>query len=121
MKSRCLEHPESRLYTHDLVSDKQGTDFESVGNARHRVQPHTTPKQLEFAIFAKQLAKRLEQALGNGDIGKLYIAASPTLLGLLRNSLHPNVTKLIGGEVDKDMTHMKPDEIATTLPFLFYA
>ena len=114
-----LEHPESRLHNRELVSDKPGRDFESVGRARHSLEPRSTPQQLEFNLFAKELSAYLETARNNGEFESLYIAASPTLLGLLRLSLSPNTAKLVKGEVDKDMTHMNPDEIMTHAPFLF--
>lgn len=116
-----LEHPESRLHNRDLVSDKPGRDFESVGHARHAVAPRTWPQQQEMINFAKQLGDHLEQALTIGSYEKLYIAASPTMLGLLRNAFHPNTAKHVSGEVDKDMTHLKPDEIVKQIPFLFYS
>jgi protein required for attachment to host cells len=114
-----LQHPESRLHNRDLVSDKPGRDFESVGSARHSIEPHTTPKEHEFNLFAKHLALYLETAQNKREFERLYIAASPHLLGLLRQALHPSTAKVVSGEVDKDMTHMRSDEIITHLPFLF--
>ncbi len=114
-----LEHPESRLHTRDLVSDKPGRDFERIGPARHSIESQTSPKQQEFNYFAKQLAKYLEEALAKGEFNRLYLAASPGLLGILRQILHPSLTKLLSGEINKDVTHLKPQEIMTHLPFLF--
>ncbi len=114
-----LEHPESRLHNRDLVSDKPGRDFESVGFARHSLEPHSSPKQNEFNLFAKHLASYLENARNKGEFDRLYIAAGPALLGLLRQSLDATTTKLVSGEIDKDMTQMRPDEIVSHLPFLF--
>ncbi len=116
---KVLEHPESRLHNLDLVSDKPGRDFESAGIGRHALEPKVLPKRHEFAVFAKSLADYLENARNQGEFETLYIAASPSLLGLLRQSIHPNTAKLIKGEVDKDMTHMKPQEIPSHLPFLY--
>lgn len=116
---KVLEHPESRLHNSDLVSDKPGRDFESMGSRRHALEPKTSPKKQEFAIFAKLLAEYLEESRLQGTFESLYIAASPSLLGLLRQSLHPNTAKLIKGEMDKDMTLMKPDEIPAHFPFFF--
>ena len=113
-----FEHPESRLRDSDLVSDKPGRGFESVGQARHAMESQSSPKHQEFINFAKQLAHYLESARNKGEYERLYIAASPVLLGLLRQALHPATTKLLRGEVDKDMTHMNPNEILTHLPFL---
>ncbi len=116
-----FEHPESRLHNRDLVSDKPGRDFESMGATRHAVEPRIWPHQQEVINFAKQLAEHLETALNKGEYEKVYIAATPTMLGIMRNSFHPNTAKHVGGEVDKDMTHMKPDEIIKNVPFLFYS
>lgn len=116
---KVFEHPESRLHNLDLVSDKPGRDFESSGIGRHALEPKTLPKKLEFAVFAKLLADYLETARNQGEFDTLYIAANPSLLGLLRQSLHPNTSKIIKGEVDKDMTQMKPNEIPAHFPFLF--
>jgi protein required for attachment to host cells len=116
-----LTHPESRLHNQDLVTDKPGRDFESVGSARHSFEPRTWPKQNEFHIFAKLLSEHLEKALNNGSYEKLYLAASPALLGLLRQELKANTQKHISGELDKDMTQMKPEELIQQVPFLFYS
>jgi protein required for attachment to host cells len=114
-----LEHPESRLHNLDLVSDKPGRDFESGGTRRHALEAKTSPKKLEFASFAKFLADFLEKAHNEGKFDALYIAANPSLLGLLRQSLHPNIAKLIKGETDKDLTQFKAHEIPTHLQFFF--
>ncbi|MCE2983027.1 MAG: host attachment protein [Parachlamydia sp.] len=114
-----LEHPESRLHTRDLVTDKPGRDFESVGHARHAFESFPSPKQLEFSQFAKELSDYLSAARQRGEYDCLYIAASPTLLGLLRQSLDNETAKLVKGEIDKDMTHMNTNEIITHVPFIF--
>lgn len=116
-----FDHPESRLHNRDLVSDRPGRDFESMGNTRHAMEPRVWPQQQQVINFAKQLADHLEQALHKGEYEKIYIAATPTMLGQLRGSFHPNTTKHVAGEVDKDMTHMTPDEIIKNVPFMFYS
>ena len=115
-----LQHPESRLHNMDLVSDKPGRGFESVGTQRHGLETGTTPKQDEFLVFARHLANYLKSAHQAGSYETLYIAAGPTLLGLLRQTLDSSVTKAIHGELDKDMTHLKTDEMIAHLPFLSY-
>jgi protein required for attachment to host cells len=114
-----FEHPESRMKNSDLVSDKPGRDFESVGTVRHALEPKTLPKQAEFVHFARSLTEYLRTARNQNEFDTLYIAASPTMLGLLRQSLDPAVAKLVKGEVDKDITHLKTDEIFAHLPFFF--
>jgi len=113
-----LEHPESRLHNLDLVSDKPGRGFESVGGQRHGLENGTTPKQDEFLIFARKLGQYLKTAFQQKKYENLYIAASPTLLGLLRQSLHPSISKIVSAEIDKDMTHLNPHEMINHLPFM---
>lgn len=121
LELEVFEHPESRLHNRDLVTDKPGRDFESMGFTRHAIEPKIWPQQQEVINFAKELAVHIEQAFNKGEFEKVYIAANPTMLGHLRNCILPNTAKHIGGEVDKDMTHMKPDEIIKHVPFLFYS
>lgn len=113
-----LSHPASRLRNQDLVSDRPGRDLESKGTRRHSMETKTSPKDQEFHNFAKNIAQYLEHARSEGRFDRLYLAANPTLLGLLRESISSGTKKLIEQEVDKDMTHMKPDEIVNNLPFL---
>jgi protein required for attachment to host cells len=115
---KVLEHPESRLHNRDLVSDKDGRGFESMGPTRHAIEPPTSPKHQEFETFAKELANYLEEARVKGEFDRLYLAASPTFLGLLRQTLIPSTAKLLDGELNKDVTHLKPQEIMSHLPFL---
>lgn len=116
-KIKVLEHPESRLHNSDLVSDKPGRDFESAGVSRHSLEPKTLPKEHEFQLFAKAIAEHLEQAYNNQEFESLYIAASPSMLGLLRHALHPNVAKSIKGEVAKDLTQTKSQDLPSLLTF----
>ena len=114
---QSFEHPESRLHNRDLVSDRPGRDFESQGATRHALMPKVMPKKQETITFANQLSEFLEKERLKGTYQGLYIAANPALLGILRQSLNPNTAKLIKGEVDKDMTQLKPHEITDSLPF----
>lgn len=106
-------HPSSRQQAHDLVSDRQGRTFESShSGVRHAMEPKTDPQQLEFEEFAKALSKHLDSACSNGQFKKIYLAASPSFLGLLRKFLHQNTLNLIDTQVDKDITQLTPKEIS---------
>lgn len=111
-----LAHPESRLLDRELISSQPGRAFDSMGPGRHAMEQKTSPKTSEFILFARHLSSRLEEALKQGNLKKIYIAANPTFLGILRQNLSHNVAHLIAGEVDKDMTLLKPDQIRKHLP-----
>jgi protein required for attachment to host cells len=109
---RLFDHPESRLRNLDLVSDKPGREFESTKVGRHGLESgNTTPQQREFALFAKRLADYLEASYNKNEFEELYLAAGPNLLGLIRQSLSSPLSKVIKAEINKDLTHLKEEEI----------
>ena len=112
----ALEHPESRLHDRDLASSAPGRAFDSIGSGRHSMEPPTSPKEVEFSIFAKTLSNHVETARADGRLGRFYLVASPSFLGLLRQTLHPLTLKILVGEVSKDLIQLKPEEIREYLP-----
>lgn len=112
-----LVHPESRLHERDLVSDRPGRTFESHTVARRSMGQETPPKKQEAIIFARLVARYLETAVSNGVIERIYLAASPSFLGLLRQSLSKNTAELIVSEINKEITHLNTSEIEAFFPF----
>ncbi len=110
------EHPESRLHEGDLVTSKPGRQQDSVGSNQHSYESETSPKKQEFKNFAQELANLLERAREDGKVGKLYIAAGPAFLGMLRPALSSTTSQLVAAEVDKDLTHAKLDDIRAHFP-----
>lgn len=108
-----LLHPESRLHSKDLGSDRPGRQFESSAQsgARHSIEPKTTPQDVEIKEFAKQLAHHLNSAAAQDKVKKIYLAATPSFLGILRKNLSESTTQVIVEEINKDITHLKPSEI----------
>lgn len=113
-----FEHPASRLHEQDLVSSKPGRTYESVGPARHAVEPKTSAKDQEFINFARQLSTHLDQSREKGEFSALYVVASPNFLGHLRQEFSSQINKLIAGEVVKDMTASKIEQIREHLPLV---
>lgn len=108
-----LIHPESRQLTSELVSDKQGRTFESThSGTRSAMEPKHNPQAIEFDIFAKHLSEHLDSACENGLYKKLYLAANPAFLGLLRQHLNAKTMKAIASQIDKDITQLGPNEIS---------
>jgi protein required for attachment to host cells len=112
---KALMHPASRLHQRDLVSDREGRSFESAYPAHHALEPPTPAKQVEFAIFAKLISDHLNEEHRAGKFNKLYIAASPHFLGLLRKDFSPQIVETIAGEIDKDITHLPASEVKAHL------
>lgn len=111
-----LEHPESRLLDHDLVTSGPGKSYESVGKGRHAVEPRVSPKKQEFSHFAKDLAHAIDAARARGEIERFYLVANPSFLGLVRQELGKQTLELLAGEVAKDLIHARTDEIRDYFP-----
>lgn len=112
-----MEHPESRLHDRELGEDKPGRTNPSTYRAHSSMEPHNTPKRLEAETFAKDINSYLDHARQQGHFTRLYIAAAPAFLGLLRLAFSHGTAGLIAGEVDKDLLHMNTKELPAALPF----
>lgn len=106
-----MDHPESRLHNQDLEGRKPGRCFQSGGTTRHAYQPETEPKEVEIEKFAKSLSDYICGAHQKGDFARLYIMASPSFLGLLRQFINPATQKTIVAELSRDMVGRTTSEI----------
>lgn len=106
-----LVHPESRMHPRDLTSDAPGRTFDSHSSTRHAVSSAVSIKRQESINFAHEVTQYIEAARVAGKIDTLYIAASPSFLGLLRQGLSPSTLDLIKKEIDKDITHQPVHEM----------
>jgi protein required for attachment to host cells len=88
----------------DIGSDRPGRAFESVGMARHAIQPRQDPHVAAEAAFARQLAEKLEDWARAGRFRQLYLMAPPAFLGQLRPALGDATRKVLRGTLDKDLT-----------------
>lgn len=85
--------------------------IESVGGARHAIEPHTTPE----AKYADRFARRLHDALEQGRVQhryeRLVLVAPPRFLGALHGALGKNVRNRVVSEVRRNLTAMTPEQI----------
>lgn len=116
---KVLEHPESRLHNRDLVSDKPGRDFESIGAAKHSYEPQHSPHEVEVINFSREISSFLQTAKNNEQFDDLYLAANPSMLGLLRQNLSSEIAKITKETLDKDLTQMMPEEIINHFTFTY--
>jgi protein required for attachment to host cells len=107
-----FSHPAGRAKNQDLTSDRQGRSSDNLRMMDYDVDP----KRQEAIIFAKQLTAHLRSGRHRGSFQKLYIAAAPTFLGILRDKLDPQTAQLVAAEVNKDLTQLDAAEIRRHLP-----
>lgn len=113
---KSLLHPESRVPARERNTDRQGRAFDSAGPGRHAMSPNVSPGDQEAERFAGTVADEIETARIEGRCDRLVIAAAPSFLGHLRKALSKSAGRLVAGEVDKDLVHLKPEEIRERLP-----
>jgi len=111
VEEECLTHPEGRLHEGDLIADKPGTTHEGYPMG----QPHS-PKKIEATAFAKTIGQKIETLRTQNSLDRLYIAAAPSFLGLIRQHMSPQSSQLLHSEIDKDITNLKPEAIKEYFP-----
>lgn len=107
-----FSHPESRARTQDLTSDRHGQAPRNGPSMDYDVEP----KRQEALVFAKELSEKLRSGRTQGKYNKLYIAAAPGFLGLLREKLDSHTSQLVAAEVNKDLTLLDAIDIRRHLP-----
>lgn len=113
---RRFEHPEGRLHDRELTSDLPGRAYDSSGEGRHAMEQTVDPKKQQSIAFAKELADCLHQACDAGECGKLYVAAPPAFLGLLREGYSKPVQEALTLELNSNLVGLSADELRGRLP-----
>ena len=94
------------LQAQDIVTDRPGRSFSSVGSGRSAMEPKTDPVEHREAEFVKSLAAMLDRKVQQGAFDRLVIAAAPVALGDIRKAISPQVRKTIVAELNKDLTNL---------------
>ncbi len=111
-----MSNPEARLKQMDLVSDRPGRTFDSLGSQRHARASQVDPKEQEQIRFAKTIIEKLERGRLDGAFERLVIVAGPDFLGELRTHFGAQLKALVSQEIDKDYTALNPRELRSRLP-----
>jgi protein required for attachment to host cells len=88
----------------EILSDKPGRSFESVGETRHAYEPPHDPHRELKRSFAAMLAAMLEEKLGQKSFDRVVLVAPPAMLGDLRSALSAPLRAAVYAELDKDLT-----------------
>lgn len=116
VEHKVLEHKESHLSDNQLIADRQGRQTHRVSFGTDTYQEQTPTKVKESSNFAQEISSFLEKGYNTRAFERLYLVAKPPFLGHLRNSLNPNITKLIESEIHKDLIQLRAEEIREYLP-----
>ena len=109
-----LVHSESKMHEQQISSDLPGSNS-GGGGSRHSFEGQTGIKENEAVNFAREIDAQLETGRNNGQFDKLVVAAGPAFLGVLRKNMSSNISKLIAGEINKDLVKFSNEEIKNHL------
>jgi len=105
----------NRLPSHDMGSDRPGVSFSSAGPGRRAMAPHTDPHVHAEHEFIRQVAMAIKQGLNAHTFEQLVLVAPPKALGELRAEIDPQAAKMIKADLNKDLTHLTPHQLAEHL------
>lgn len=96
--------------TRDQGTDRPGR-MSDAGNGHHSAVQETDWHRIEKERFAHEIAGRLYKMAHRGDYQKIVLVAPPAVLGDMRKELHKEVQSRVSGEVAKELTNHRVDEI----------
>ena len=108
-------NPEAHTKPSDPGYDKPPRAQESVGGARHAIEPHTDPHDKPAEKFAHGLAEILEHGRVEHAYTRLLLVAPPRFLGQLNGALDNHVARLVVKTIGKDYSRASPAEIGAML------
>ncbi len=106
-----FEHPEGRLKNHDFNTSGPGRSFDSKGGGRHSMAEEVETSDAVAMRFATRLADFLNEKRKSERIDRLVLAAEPGFLGMIRNSLSAETSKLVTASVTKNLSGVPDREL----------
>jgi len=107
---KFLEHPESRMKTRDLITDKPAhyrSNLKAPGSSTDRANPKAT----EMARFAKRIVDIVEHASVLGQFNNIFIVAPAQFHGLLDRLMSDGSIAKIKMVIHKDYTDLGTEEL----------
>ncbi len=103
------------LPTREIMADKPGRAFDSVGGGRHAMEYTSDPTEKSEQEFAAKLSEILHKGRVERRYDRLAIAAAPAMLAHLRKVLTPLARDCLYAEIDKDYTKTPSSDLAEVL------
>ena len=97
----------------DIMSDKPGRSFASMGGGRRSAMDYNSDPLVEDQRdFIRQIIALLESHRRAGDFDRLAVFADHDMLGHLRKMIPQSLANLVIREVPKNLLHLSPQELA---------
>ena len=82
-----------------------------AGHGGSRVEPSVDYHEFDKERFANDVSRVLNKARAENQYDRLVLVAPPKTLGYLREELDKHTRDLVYGELHKDLTHQREDQI----------
>lgn len=105
-----IPHPQGKLKSKDIGSDKPGRGVDSQGG-RTSFQQEQEPTAHIAKVFAKQLAGLLDDGRLKQRYGRLVLVAEPRFLGILGAALSHATAELVIATINKDLSYLEAREL----------
>ena len=112
----AFTNPDGRIAQKELRRDRLPRVNESMGGARHAIEPHTSLAQKSADRFARTLTHELEQGHSTQRFKNLVLVAGPRFLGTLHGAIDDKLRKCVVAEVKSNLTPMPVTKIREHLP-----
>lgn len=90
---------------------KQGRSFDSFGEGRHAIEPHTEFKNVERQHFASQIDEFLEESLKQNKFDNLILVCPHKMAEFLNEKLSAKIKEKIVHKLHKNISEFNPTEI----------
>ncbi|HEX3123929.1 MAG TPA: host attachment protein [Rhodanobacteraceae bacterium] len=117
----CFANPGGRAHGRDVTTAGPPTVNESVGAARHSIEPHTTLRDKTTDRFARTIKDELERARTDHRYARLVIVAPPRFLGALHGTFPKPLRDCVVAEVKRNLTALRTSDIRAHLPSRLFA
>lgn len=109
-----LVNPSARMSQSEIDADRPGSTHDSFGR-RHPLEHEQTPKARAAEDFAREIARAIAKRRTAEGFDRLVLVAEPGFLGMLRAALDGPTARLVDGEVNKELTELRTDQLAPHL------
>lgn len=108
---REIAHPEGRLQSHEMGTDRPGTTGEPGGVQRNAYGTDRDPAEETALAFARALAAELTRARNEHACESFVLLAPPQFLGTLRKELDAPTAAMVTHSAPLDLAHATEDEV----------
>lgn len=109
-------NPEARTPGHEQRHSPPPRVHDRIGESRHAIEAHTSPREKAALRFAAVLGTHLEEAYAGRRYRNLVLIAPPGFLGILKAVLGSRLIDSVVLEIPKNLTRSQAVAIQALLP-----